>query len=123
MEAEVNKLGIAGRPECFWNLDESVFPTDPTKWRTIGPKGAKTVRVSHGSNRENTTVLAACCADGSALDPLIVFKGKNMMSNWIGENALPNTYYATSETGWMTTVIFHTFVEKFCADVETWCFA
>lgn len=119
LEAEINRLGIAGRPECFWNLDESGFPTDPSKWKTIGPKGAKTVRVSHGSNRENTTVLAVCCADGSALDPLIVFKGKNMMSNWIGEDALPETYYATSENGWMTTSIFHTWMEKFCTNVKT----
>lgn len=119
LEKEIKRLGIEGRPECFWNLDESGFPSDASKWKTIGPVGAKTIRVSHGCNRENTTVLAVCCADGSALDPLIVFKGKNMMSNWVGKDALPGTYYATSENGWMTTTIFHTWMEKFCKDVKT----
>lgn len=95
LEAEVHRLGIGDRPECFWNLDESGFPTDPSKWKTVEPVGSKTVRVSCGANRENTTVLAVCCADGTALDPLIVFKGKNIMSNGRGDEVPPETYYAT----------------------------
>lgn len=118
LEDEVNRLGIGDRPECFWNLDESGFPTDPSKWKTVGPVGCKTVRVSCGANRENTTVLAVCCADGTALDPLIVFKGKNIMSNWRGDQVLPDTYYATSDSGWMTTDIFHAWFETFVAKTK-----
>lgn len=30
LDAEVTRLGIGDQPECFWNLDESGFPTDPS---------------------------------------------------------------------------------------------
>ena len=40
------------------------------------------------TKRENITVLVVCSASGTACDPLIVFKGKNFMTSWFGENAL-----------------------------------
>ena len=103
---EVERLGIEGRPECFYNCDESGFPTDPSKCKYVGPIGEKCIQVTHGSNRENTTVLAVCCADGLAMDPLIVFKGKHLQSNWLGSESLKDTYFAVSNSGWMTTEIF-----------------
>lgn len=71
------------------------------------------VRITSGSNRENISVLATCCADGTSLDPLIIFKGKNMQSSWVGTDALPETQYAVSESGWMTRVIFEDFFKSF----------
>ena len=53
------------------------------------------------------------CADGTALDPVIVFKGKNMHDIWRGDNALPETQYAVGDSGWMTTKIFQTCFEAF----------
>ena len=52
-----------------------------------------------GAGRENITVLAVCNAAGIALDPLVIFKGKNMQSTWFGDNALPNTFYGKSDNG------------------------
>ena len=114
LRQEMARLEIMERPECIWNLDETGFPLDPSKAKTIGTKGAKTVRVTSGSSRENISVLATCCADGTSLDPLIIFKGKNMQSSWVGTEALPETQYAVSESGWMTRVIFEDFFQKFC---------
>lgn len=106
LEKEMDRLNIKDRPECIYNLDETGFPMDPSKSKTIGSKGEKTVRLTHGANRENITVLATCCADGTCLDPLVVFKGKKMQSTWIGEEALPGTQYAVTESGWMTSAVF-----------------
>ena len=113
LEEVVKQLGIEDRPECIYNLDETGFPNDPTKVKSIGTKGAKTVRLTHGANRGNITVLATCCADGSCLDPLIVFKGKRMQSTWVGENALMETQYAVSDSGLMTSSIFEDFFISF----------
>jgi len=63
------------------------------------------LKLRFGAGRENITVLAVCNAAGIALDPLIIFKGKNMQSTWIGDRALPRTYYGKSENG----TIFITF--------------
>ena len=40
LEEVVKQLGIEDRPECIYNLDETGFPTDPTKVKCIGTKGA-----------------------------------------------------------------------------------
>ncbi|XP_037794933.1 uncharacterized protein LOC119590332 [Penaeus monodon] len=74
LEKEMDRLNIKDRPECIYNLDETGFPMDPSKSKTIGSKGEKTVRLTHGANRENITVLATCCADGTCLDPLTLAK-------------------------------------------------
>ncbi|XP_066946101.1 uncharacterized protein [Macrobrachium rosenbergii] len=106
LKDEMERLEISDRPECIWNLDETGFPLDPSKTKTVGRKGTKTVRVTSGSKRENIS-------DGSALDPLIIFKGKNMQSSWVGTAALPETQYALSESGWTTRMIFEDFFKGF----------
>ena len=75
---EENNLG----PSQVWNCDESGFPADPASCQVVGPRGAKTFKVTCGPSRQNTTILAACNADGKALLPMVVFKGKNFQSSW-----------------------------------------
>ena len=47
--------------------------------------------------QENITILAVCSASGVSLDPLIVYKGKQVQENWYGSEAFPNTYYGKYE--------------------------
>ena len=93
--------------------NETGFPMDPSKFKTMGEKGKKAIRVTCEANRENITVLAVNCANGTALDLLIVFKGKNLQSTWHGDKALPKTFYAAGDNGWMTTTIFHAWFAQF----------
>ena len=74
--------------------------------------------MSFGARRDKITVLASVNAAGIALDPLIIFKGKNLMESWFGTNALPNTYYGKSGKGWMDSEAFAKWFEKFCMDVK-----
>ena len=113
LQGELHRLGLSNRPECIWNLDETGFPHDPSKCKTIGSVGKKTIHVVCGANRENTTVLAVCCADGTALPPVVVFKGKHMQSTWKGTQEIPGTQYSVSENGWMTTLIFEDIFKHF----------
>ncbi|KAK8371956.1 hypothetical protein O3P69_016299 [Scylla paramamosain] len=41
LEKEMDRLNIKDRPECIYNLDETGFPMDPSKSKTIGSKGEK----------------------------------------------------------------------------------
>ena len=68
-------------------------------------KGEVAYKVTYGPGQENTTTLAVASATGRVLDPLIIFTRKNFQSTWKGSNALPNTFYAALESGWMTTEI------------------
>lgn len=58
LEKVINDLGLADKPECIYNMDETGFPTDPSKAKTIGTKGVKTVRITHGANRENNNCFS-----------------------------------------------------------------
>ena len=61
----------------IWNCDKSGFPTDPQKCKVVSVKGEVVYKVTPGACQENITTLAVCNAVGRAMDPLIIFKGKN----------------------------------------------
>ena len=71
------------------------------------------LKLSFGARRENSTVLGVCSASNIACVSHIIFKQKNFMTSWSGENALPNTYYGHSENGWMDSVAFAKWFEIF----------
>ena len=81
--------------------------------------GEKTIQVTHGCNCENTTVLAVASADGKVMDPLIIFKGKNLQSSWLGKNTLKDTYFAVKGSGLITPAIFHDWFDKFVKKAKT----
>ena len=92
-------------PSNIWNCDESGFTHDPSECLVISVKGEVAYKVTYGPGQENTTTLAVASATGRVLDPLIIFTRKNFQSTWKGSNALPKTFYAVLESGWMTTEI------------------
>lgn len=67
-----------------------------------------------GSKKLSTTVLACASASGEILPPLIIFKAGKLCSSWRGTNDLSETMYSSSESGFITTVIFYNYFEKFC---------
>ena len=79
--------------EQIWNCDKSGFPTDPNKCKVVAPIGMPGYKTTPGAGRENHTVLATCSTAGRALDPLILFQGKNFQSTWKGEKSLPKIMY------------------------------
>ena len=62
-------------------------------------QGKQALKLQFGAGHENITVLGVCSAAGVVLDPLIIFKGKNMQYSWYGDKALPKTYCGKSENG------------------------
>ena len=112
LEETVQRLNLPA--SAIWNCDESGFPTDPQRSKVVSVKGETAYKVTSGARRENISTLAVCNAEGKALDPLIIFQGKNMQSTWKGEKALPYTLYGRSDNGWMTTEIFALWFENFC---------
>ena len=62
-------------PSQVWNCDETGFPTDAAQCKVVAPQRKQPNKITSGAGRENISVLATCCADGYALDPLIIFLG------------------------------------------------
>ena len=100
--------------EQLRNCDIFGFPTDHSNVKFLAPLGRPGWKVTCGAGRENVTVLATCNATERALDPLILFAGKNFQSTWRGKAAWPNTMYGISENGWMTIQIFYGWFVEFC---------
>lgn len=75
------------KPEHTYGTDESGCPPQATvAQHVIGRRGTKVQHKQGTANRENVTVLVTICADGSVLQPLIIFKGKNFRKAWNRDN-------------------------------------
>ncbi|XP_039301313.1 uncharacterized protein LOC120356457 [Nilaparvata lugens] len=105
----INDCGLNEEKAAFvFNCNESGFNMDPSHIKAIGEKGSPSVRVSGGSGRESTTVLATVSADGNYLPPFIVSKGLAVQPRWIPtEDSYPGTLYAASSNGWMEEEHYH----------------
>ena len=77
-------------PQNIYGMDETGFQLgDHGRQRVIGRKNAKSQHKQTGGDHETITVLATICADGSYLNPSIIYKGTNVMKKW-GERNVAN---------------------------------
>lgn len=112
LKVELDKYDLHDKPAFVYNCDESGFPSDPSKLRAIGKKGEPLSRLSGGSGRESTTVLACGNALGVGLPPPVVFAGKAVQPRWVTKDDYPGTNYATSRNGWMEEPVFYNWLEQ-----------
>ena len=74
-------------PRNMYGMDEAGFPeSDQGSHRVVGARGTKTQHKQGGGGKENVTALVCICADGTALRPAIIFKGKNFLKKWHRNN-------------------------------------
>lgn len=107
--------GLNDKPAFMFNCDESGFRSDPSQLKAIGEKGIALTRISGGSGRNSTTVLATISADGFILPLLIIFKGVSVQPRWVSADVYPGTRFACSSNGWMEEPQFFFFLcECFC---------
>jgi cytidine deaminase len=68
------------KKENTYGMDESRFPpSNQGIEHVVGQRGAKIQHKSGNANYENVTALVTICADGTALQPTIIFKGRNFL--------------------------------------------
>lgn len=112
LENTINALGLQNKPERMWNIDETSYSNDPKKTKVVGLRGYAATRTTATSGKENTTVLFASNAAGGKGPPFIIFKGKNIWSEWTSEKAYPGTLYYATENGWIETNAFEQYIAK-----------
>lgn len=119
LQAVIVENNLTDKPMLIYNADESGFNSDPSRVRSLGEKGKALVRISGGSGRESTTVLACVSADGSYLPPFIVFKGLSVQARWVSEEVIPGTLFSASKNGWMEEPQFYNwFVNGFIPHIK-----
>lgn len=74
-------------PELLFAMDESGIPQSVgVRQRVIGARGTKTQHATGSGDRENVTAIVTICADGTALRPTIIYKGKHLLKEWTEDN-------------------------------------
>jgi len=70
--------------ENMYNMDETGFSIGCIKAaKVVVNKTLKTKRQAHPGRQEWLSVIEFVCADGNAIPPFIIFKGKNVSLSWI----------------------------------------
>ncbi|CAH2102386.1 unnamed protein product [Euphydryas editha] len=116
LENTLRDFNLFESPQVIWNLDETSMCLDPSRTKVVGQINKPCARTTHGTGKENITVLTGASASGKKLPPLIVFKGKFVWDQWMADLD-PVDYdfeisYAASAKGWMETDIFFNYIEK-----------
>jgi prepilin-type processing-associated H-X9-DG protein len=101
-------------PSAIYNLDETGLNTDPRSKKCFIRRGAKdAITVSPTSGKTIYTVLFCGNADGThLLPPFVIYKAKNLHSTWC-RGGPPGTAYSVSSSGWMETLQFENWIDKF----------
>ena len=99
--SEINNLieQLNLRPDQLYNCDKKGFQIGATKGEVIvchcNRPGLTSMK---SSNSEWVTILKYICAAGTAIEPLVIFKGKYVQKQWFPKQS-PCWYYYVSPKG------------------------
>jgi len=91
------------------NMDVVPLTFDVPSNKTVDVKGAKTIMIkTSGNEKMHYTVVFACCADGTKLPPLLIFKRKTLP-----KDVTPHGIYIhVHSKGWMGGEVMKLWLEK-----------
>ena len=91
------------------NYDDTNVTNEPDAKKVICRKGRKRVERKINHSRASVSIMYSGFADGELLPPMVVYKSKNVYTNWT--NGGPDgTIYDCTSSGWFD---FHTFENWF----------
>ncbi len=74
------------QPHNLYGFDESGFPLGGGK-KTRGISATnKPLKRQRSNNKENVTVMATICTDGTNVPPVVIFQGKYFLEKWKQNN-------------------------------------
>ena len=110
------RLNLISKPMLIYNCDE----TDVSAYTFRLPisvttfPGLCTILIPAERGKTHT-VLACVSASGYVLPPMIIYPRKKCVPETVKEGAIPDTFFATSESGWINSELylewFHFFLE------------
>jgi hypothetical protein len=93
-------------PHNIYNMDESGFSIGQVEVSHVIIN--KTIRRQYQASpgrQEWVTAIEAICVDGTAIPPLIIFKGESVAQQWIDSNDIPDDWRFDANTkGWTSNV-------------------
>ncbi len=99
----VQKHGI--KQEDTYNMDESGFSIGTMEsTRIVIDSTLRTKHQAHPGRQEWVSMVECICADGTILLPLGIFKGKNVLQNWIPNVVLDKWFFSANTKGWTSNL-------------------
>jgi hypothetical protein len=99
----VQEQGI--KQENTYNMDESGFSIGTMEsTRIILDSTLRTKHQAHPGRQEWVSMVECICADGTILPPLGIFKGKNILQNWIPNEVLDKWFFSANTKGWTSNL-------------------
>ena len=74
------------RPQNIYGFDESGFPLGGSKKTCIIGARSGSGTTQRNNDKENVTIMACICADGSNVPPIVIFEGQYFLEKWIQKN-------------------------------------
>ena len=101
-------------PHQIYNCDETGLTCVHKPVKVVAPKGKRVVAsVTSGERGQTTAIINAMNATGIFVPPMMIFKRKRMNPDLI-EHAPPGTIGGCSDSGWVDTDLFMTYIKHFC---------
>ncbi|EGO30631.1 hypothetical protein SERLADRAFT_404716 [Serpula lacrymans var. lacrymans S7.9] len=86
-------------PKNIYGMDETGnVPSDHGTCQLVEMKEAKRQLQQGSGDHGNVTAIITVCADGTTVQPTLIFKGKNIMKKW-GNNNIANGFLAKAASG------------------------
>jgi hypothetical protein len=88
-----------------YNMDESGFSIGTMESTLIILDSTlRTKHQAHPGRQEWVSMVECICADGTILPPLGIFKGKNVLQNWIPNEVLEQWFFSANTKGWTSNL-------------------
>ena len=94
-------------PQNIYNMDESGFAIGSNLGACVIVNAQiRSQFQAQPGRQEWVTVVECICGDGSVLDPLVIFRGKNFNTEWlVPKKYTPNWRFSASTRGWTSDVV------------------
>ena len=86
-------------------MDESGFSIRTMQsTRIIVDSSLRTRFQAHLGRQEWVSAVEYICADSTKIEPLIIFKGQNIIQSWIPQEVLNKWHFSTNTKGWISNL-------------------
>ncbi|KAJ4441478.1 hypothetical protein ANN_11333 [Periplaneta americana] len=118
LERTVAKLQLKQKLEIMFNCDETgvTFVVKPSK--IVAETGKKIIYSKTFAEKGVTqTVLRCCSASGTAIPPMIIFKGVRLV-NGLDKDAPKGSLISASKNGWISSELFLKWINHFVMNIS-----
>ncbi|PQM43531.1 hypothetical protein VC83_09658 [Pseudogymnoascus destructans] len=88
-----------------YNMDETGFSIGTMEsTRIIIESTLRTHHQAHQGRQEWVSAVECICMDGTTINPLVIFKGQNVLQSWISQDVINKWHFSANSKGWTSNL-------------------